>query len=258
MGTAHHQGRTHPRLQRTLTGASAGAGGAGGRSPIYGRRRGRRLRRGRSELLETLLPEVAVRLPPAPASLDPRGLFARPVGRIWLEIGFGSGEHLAAQAGADDTIGFIGAEPYVGGVAKLLGSIRRMGLDNVRVFADDGRVLLEALASASIARAFLLFPDPWPKKRHHKRRFVTRENLDSLARVLEDGAELRMATDDKGYIGWILERVTRHPAFDWPAAGPSDWRLRPPDWPGTRYEAKAAAEGRSATFLRFRRRSRGG
>ena len=199
-----------------------------------------------------------MRLPPAPASLNPRGLFDRQVGRVWLEIGFGSGEHLAAQAGADGTIGFIGAEPYVGGVANLLGSIRRMGLGNVRVFADDGRLLLEALAAASIERAFLLFPDPWPKKRHHKRRFVNRENLDSLARVLEDGAELRIATDDRGYLGWILERVTRHPAFDWTAVAPSDWRLRPPDWPGTRYEAKAAAEGRSAAFLRFRRRSRGG
>ncbi len=223
---------------------------------LYGRRRGRPLRPGRRRLLAELLPRLAVPLPAAGEALDPATLFAPPPEDVWLEVGFGGGEHLAAQARARPEIGVIGCEPYVNGVARLLSLVDRDGLDNVRILADDARPLIEALAEASIGRVFLLFPDPWPKARHHKRRFVVRAMLDSLARIMKDGAELRLATDDGDYLCWMLERALAHPDLEWLARRPDDWRRRPADWPPTRYEAKALGQGRRCTYLRFARRAR--
>lgn len=202
-----------------------------------------------------MLPRLAVTIPPL-GRFDPAAAFAGRRRSIWLEIGFGGGEHLAAQAECRPDIGFIGCEPFLNGIAKLLGEIERRRLDNIRLFVDDARLLIRALPPASVDRVFILFPDPWPKQRHRKRRIVSRDTLDGLARIMTDAAELRLATDDRDYLAWMLERLTGHPDFEWLARRPGDWRRRPPDWPATRYEAKARAAGRAGTFLRARRRAR--
>jgi tRNA (guanine-N7-)-methyltransferase len=223
---------------------------------LFGRRRGRALRSGQKGLITGLLPELAVSIP-ASGRLDPGFLFGSARRPIWLEIGFGGGEHLAQQAGGHPEVGLIGCEVFENGIVKLLAQIEQQRLDNIRIFADDARLLITALPPASIARVFILFADPWPKRRHHKRRLVSHETLDALAEIMTDGAELRVATDDANHLCWILERLTDHAAFEWLARRPGDWRERPADWPPTRYEQKARAAGRSPTFLRFRRRPRG-
>jgi tRNA (guanine-N7-)-methyltransferase len=169
-----------------------------------------------------------------------------------LEVGFGAGEHLVWQAEHHSDVGLIGAEPYEMGVAKLLTKLEENKLNTVRIYEGDGREIIEALPDKSLGRFFLLFPDPWPKTRHHKRRFLQMEMLDQLARVLKPRAELRFATDDKSYLPYALERLMAHPGFDWLAQGPKDWKSRPADWPPTRYEAKAIKG--PPTFLRFVRR----
>ena len=174
------------------------------------------------------------------------------VRELWLEVGFGAGEHLFQLAAENPDVGLIGAEPYEMGVAKLLTKLEDSPLPNVRIYEGDGRDVIAALPDASIGRFFLLFPDPWPKTRHHKRRFLQMEMLDELARVLKPGAELRFATDDKSYLPYALERLLAHPQFEWLARGMNDWTTRPADWPPTRYETKAI-KGAPA-FLRFARR----
>ena len=172
---------------------------------------------------------------------------------MWLEIGFGGGEHLATRARAHAESAFIGCEPFVNGVAKLLGIIDREGLRNVRIWDAEATELLGRLPSGSIAGAYLLYPDPWPKRRHRKRRFVSDENLRALARVMARGAELRFATDIDDYAGWALARVLRSDVFRWTAERANDWRRPWPGWPGTRYEAKALGEGRKPVYLTFER-----
>jgi tRNA (guanine-N7-)-methyltransferase len=212
------------------------------------------LRPGQRRLKEELLPRLTVTLPEV-GTFDPRSLF--PAATVWLEIGFGAGEHLAAQAERHPDIGVIGSEVFVDGVARLVGEIARRELCNVRLFTEDARLLLAALPAASLNRVFVLFPDPWPKRRHHKRRLIAPATLDQLAFAMEDRAELRLATDDRGYLVWMLEHLTAHPDFGWLVRRPADWRERPEDWPATRYEEKARAAGRSPAFLRFIRRPRG-
>ena len=197
---------------------------------------------------ETLLPKLRLALE---QGHDPRSYFEG-VHDVWLEIGFGAGEHLAWQAQHHPDIGLIGCEPYEGGTAKLLSRLADAPLENIRLYEGDAREVISALPDASLGRVFILFPDPWPKTRHHKRRFVQTEALDALARILKPGAELRFASDDAGYVAWALERLIAHPAFVWTAARVSDWTVRPANWPGTRYEAKAL-HGPPA-FLRFVRR----
>ena len=223
---------------------------------LYGRRHGHRLRAGQQARLERLLPRLAIPLPDENIEIDPKTLFPKTPDDVWFEIGFGGGEHLAWQAGAHAGIGFLGCEPFVNGIARLLSRIEAADLRNVRIFPDDARMLLAALPPASLGRVFALFPDPWPKKRHHKRRFVSQENLDALARVMKDGAELRLATDDVGYLRWVLSHLLGHAAFVWEVERPQGWRERPADWPATRYEAKAEREGKKVAYLRFRRRRR--
>lgn len=225
------------------------------REQFYGRRRGRPLRAGQRERQMHLLPRLSFALPDS-GRLDPFGLFATPSREVWLEIGFGGGEHLAAQAERRPETGFIGCEVFENGIVKLLGEINSRGLGNIRIFADDVRPLLAALAPRSIARVFILFPDPWPKPRHHKRRLVAPATLDRLAEIMTDRAELRLATDDPGYLSWMLECLTSHPAFAWTARRRADWCERPADWPATRYEQKARTAGRAPAFLRFERRPR--
>ncbi|MBV8505783.1 MAG: tRNA (guanosine(46)-N7)-methyltransferase TrmB [Alphaproteobacteria bacterium] len=225
------------------------------RHQVFGRRRGRPLRPGQKTLANELLPQLAINLPPS-GRLDLAALFGRARPSIWLEIGFGGGEHLAQLAERHPQIGFIGCEVFENGIVKLLGEIERRRLDNIRIFSDDARSILAAMPPASVDRVFILFPDPWPKRRQHKRRIVSRATLDVLAEIMSDDAELRMATDDGDYLSWILENVTAHRRFEWRARRPADWRERPPDWPPTRYEAKARAAGRPPAFLRVRRRPR--
>lgn len=228
------------------------------RTLTHGRRRGRPLRRGLKLLFETTLPRLKLVLPPAGERLDPTQMFEQPLDGLWLEIGFGAGEHLAWQAGCNPRIGLLGAEVFVNGVASLLREAQGADLDNLRIHLGDARDLLLALPDGAISRAFVLFPDPWPKQRHHKRRLLQGETLDQLARVLADGAELRVATDHLDYLDWILARLTTHWAFLWSARVPADWRSRPPDWPATRYEGKALEQGRRPVFLRFIRQPRAG
>lgn len=227
----------------------------GGRFHLHGRRRGRRLRVGQSELLATLLPKLRIELPEPGGRLDPAALFGPGTREIWLEIGFGGGEHLAWQAAHHPGIGMIGAEFFVNGVASLLGQVARQGLESVRIHPDDARPLIGVLPDRSIGRIFVLFPDPWPKARHAGRRLVSPETVGALARILKDGGELRIASDDPGYIRWILQHLTVCPDFEWVAGGPADWRRRPEDWPPTRYEEKALKAGRTPVYLRFRRRA---
>ncbi len=226
------------------------------RRRTFGRRQGRRLRSGQQALLSDLLPKLRVDPPAEGKTLDLAGLFGRPCPRMNLEIGFGAGEHLAWQARRDPDAGFIGAEVFLNGVVGLLRLAKEDDLENLRVHHGDALSLLEAFPEASLDRVFILFPDPWPKSRHHKRRLIHPEALDRLAAVMKDGAELRLATDHGEYLRWMLAHVTRHPAFAWLARGPADWRERPEDWPATRYEMKALGEGRKPAFLRFVRRGR--
>ena len=211
----------HPERQRRL---------------LYGRRKGPKLRGTQAELLDTLLPRLTLRLEPG---ADPRGYFAQPVSDVWLEIGFGAGEHLHALARAHPDTGLIGAEPFINGVAKLLSKLDPGEGENIRIHMDDARDIIAALPDASLGRVMILFPDPWPKTRHAKRRFIQMDSLDALARVMKPGAELRFASDDPIYVSWALERLCAHPAFAWTAQKAEDWRKRPQGWPQTRYEAKA-------------------
>lgn len=234
------------------SGFGESAGGAGFR--LHGRRKTGKLSARQQKLLEDILPAISLsverngRIRPWP----PFGTDAlnRP---LWMEIGFGKGEHLALQAGTHPDVGFIGAEPFVNGIVALLSEIDKRGLENIRIYPDDARTLIGALPDASLERIFLLHPDPWPKSRHAKRRFINPENLASLARVMADGAELRLQTDHMGYARWALIHLTASSYFQWTAESIADWRDRPDGWPETRYEAKARKDGRSSVYLRFER-----
>lgn len=224
------------------------------RRRLYGRRLGRPLKPGRESALAEWLPRLRVVVPDH-GKLDPAKLFQAAVDDVWLEVGFGSGEHLLAQARANPRVGIIGCEPFINGMAALLAEIARepARAANIAVLMDDARPLIAALPDGLLGRVFVLFPDPWPKARHEKRRFISPANLDELARVLRPGGELRVASDDEGYIAWTLEQVAGHPAFE-PLRVRAQWRQRPADWPPTRYEAKAGLQGRNPAFFAFRRR----
>jgi tRNA (guanine-N7-)-methyltransferase len=222
---------------------------------FYGRRRGKGLR----ETQKSYLDEDLAQLSPGAVSweqnpdrhpLDLQTLFG---GReTWVEIGFGGGEHMVHQAGLHPQAGIIGCEPFINGVAMLLARIRDAGVRNLAVHPGDARDLFDVLPQASVSKAFLLYPDPWPKKKHHRRRFVTQEHLEPLARVLRPGAEFRVATDIPDYVRQTLEEVPRA-GFEWTAEGPEDWRTPWEDWLSTRYEQKAFREGRRPHYLTFRR-----
>ncbi len=228
------------------------------RRRVYGRRLGYRLRPGRQALLERALPALRIDLPEdAQAPVDLSGLFPAPVQDLWLEIGFGAGEHLAHQARANPAVGFVGCEPFVQGVAGLLRLLKADGTaDRVRIFPDDARILLDRLPEACIGRLFVLFSDPWPKKRHHKRRLIDAETLAAFARILKDGAQFRWASDDAGYVEWTLEHVAGNATLVLTDRISGDWPSRPVDWPETRYEQKARAQGRAPVFLRYVRKPR--
>jgi tRNA (guanine-N7-)-methyltransferase len=225
------------------------------RRHVYGRTRGKALKPRQANLMETLFPGVSISF--GEGTLDPRSLFGE-VKEVWLEVGFGGGEHLAHQAETHPDTGIMGCEPFLNGVAKLVSEIDLRGLSNVRILNDDARFLLERLAPVSLDRVFILYPDPWPKKRHNKRRFVNPETLGFLAKALKPGGELRFASDIPDYIAWTLAHVSRFnreegETFFWTAESPVDWRTPYEGWRGTRYEAKAIREGRTPCYLSFRR-----
>jgi tRNA (guanine-N7-)-methyltransferase len=212
----------------------------------FGRRTGRTHSPRQDGLLSELLPKVAVDLKRDPV-FDSKN--------VWLEIGFGGGEHLVWQAQNNPDVQVVGCEPFEDGVIKVLRSIEEQNLRNIQIHADDARPLLRWLPAASIARAFVLFPDPWPKKKHQKRRLINPAFLSMLARVMRPGAELRIGTDIADYARSIMIAFQTEPGFEWQADAPTDWRVRPADWPITRYEQKANREGRTSSYLRFHRTS---
>jgi len=223
---------------------------------FYGRFKGKTLRPSQ----ETYLEEDLAKLSPGAVDwdvnpdrqpIDLKSLFGDR--EVWLEIGFGGGEHMVHQAVQNPQAGIIGCEPFINGVAMLLGKIRAAEAQNVAVYPGDARNMFDVLPEESVSRAFLLYPDPWPKARHHRRRFVTQEHLEPLAKVLKKGAIFRVATDIPDYVRQTLEEVPRA-GFEWLAEGPEDWRRPWEDWISTRYEQKALREGRVPHYLTFRRR----
>jgi tRNA (guanine-N7-)-methyltransferase len=219
---------------------------------FFGRRKGKKLRAGQSDRLARLKPALALDLD-APPPDDLGVLFPGVPDMVRLEIGFGGGEHLLHEAAAHPGAGFIGVEPFVNGMAKALVGIEAGGLANVRVSDADAVRLLDWLPTGSLGGVDLLYPDPWPKRRHWKRRFVSDANVGRLGRVLCPGGRLRFATDIDTYVEWTLIHLSRSRDFAWTAAQADDWRVPWPDWPGTRYEAKAIREGRRPTYLVFQR-----
>ncbi|MEM8775178.1 MAG: tRNA (guanosine(46)-N7)-methyltransferase TrmB [Pseudomonadota bacterium] len=222
---------------------------------MYGRTKGNKLRASQQEWLDEdlvgLSPgAVGWDINPKREPIDLEALFGdRP---LWLEVGFGGGEHLVHQAAANPDVGFIGCEPYINGVAMLLGKIRKLGQDNIRIHPGDVRDLFDVLPEGCVERAYLLYPDPWPKKKHHRRRFVTPDYLEPLAQVMRKGAVLRVATDIPDYVRQALEVIPKH-QFNWLCESCRDWRVPWDDWISTRYEQKALREGRAPHYLTFER-----
>jgi tRNA (guanine-N7-)-methyltransferase len=216
---------------------------------LYGRRKGKKLRSHQEHLLETLLPRLALDLSQPIA--DAAALFTVRPREIWLEIGFGGGEHLAAEAMRQPDIGFIGCEPFVNGVAKLLALIEAEDFGNVRLHQGDAGAVIDWLPPRCLDGLWLLYPDPWPKRRQRKRRFLSDEMLERLARIMRTGAEIRFATDIDDNAGWTLARILRSPFFTWPARSERDWQEPWDNWVRTRYEAKAVAAGRRPAYFTF-------
>jgi tRNA (guanine-N7-)-methyltransferase len=219
---------------------------------FFGRRKGKTLRPLQANAMRTVLP--ALRLDPErPAPADPREMFENDAASIRLEIGFGGGEHFLHRAAEEPDTGFIGIEPFVNGMAKCVSVLAAGPRSNVRLFDDDATRLLDWLPPHSIDHIDLLYPDPWPKKKHWKRRFVSPVNLDRMARVLKQGGKFCFASDIDSYVNWTLLVCRIHPDFSWRAVTAADWKVPYPGWPGTRYEAKAIREGRMPAYLTFLR-----
>lgn len=223
-----------------------------GHGSFFGRRKGHRLRTHHADLIEHLLPRLSLDIvQTAPANLA--SLFALGTENVRLEIGFGGGEHLIAEALAHPQTGFIGCEPYVNGMAKILAQIEARGVSNIRLFAGDAAELVAWAPSHALSRIDLIHPDPWPKRRHWKRRFVQDTTVAAMARVLRDDGEFRFVCDIDDYCAWTLAHLMRSPDFTWAAERADDWRHPWPGYTMTRYGAKATREGRRAAYLIFRR-----
>jgi len=218
---------------------------------LHGRSKGKALRRHQAELVEELLPRLSLDLARPFEAAPP---FAAPKRALRLEIGFGGGEHLVEEATRESDVGFLGCEPFINGVAKLLAQIERRGLANIRLFRGDAALALDWLPEESLDRVYIFYPDPWPKRRQRKRRFINEENLDRLARVMRSGAELRFATDIDDYAAWTLARLRASKRFMWTATSSSSWNRPWAGWTQTKYESKAIAAGRSPVYLTFLRR----
>jgi tRNA (guanine-N7-)-methyltransferase len=218
---------------------------------FFGRRHGKKLRKEQAESLAGLFPQLAI---DCKKPVVPQQVFATAYQDYWLEIGFGGGEHLLRNAQAHPEIGHFGCEPFINGLAKLVAAIGRSGLDNIRLHDDDAVELLGQLPDASLDRIYLLYPDPWPKRRHHKRRFVSEATLAEFARVLKPQGLFCFASDIDHYVGWTLARLLKSPHFDWLAETAADWKQPWSGWESTRYEAKALREGRVPSYITARRR----
>ena len=219
---------------------------------FFGRRKGHALRPAQSALFETLLPRLALDLDARPDDLH--SLFPVPVEDVRLEIGFGGGEHLIKEAAEHPRTGFIGIEPFINGMAKALAAISARKLDNIRLYHGDATDVIAWLPEAALARVDLIYPDPWPKRRHWKRRFVQDDSVAAIARILRPGGEFRFVSDIPDYAAWTLMRLMRSPDFIWTAERADDWRQPWPGFSGTRYGAKAQREGRAPCYLIFQRR----
>ena len=222
---------------------------------FFGRRSGRPLSNARRELISDVLPEMEITCRAA-TNID--GIFDSSIKKLCLEIGFGAGEHLADMVIKRPEVGFIGCEPFINGVAALLAQTDSRDLKfrpkNLKIFPDDARLLLPHLPSAIVDQIYVLFPDPWPKKRHHGRRLICSENLDQFSRLLRPGGVFYFASDHMSYVRWTLQHLVKHSDFDWLADGPCDWRFRFKESIKTRYERKALSSGFSCVYLTFRRR----
>ena len=223
------------------------------RGSFFGRRKGHKLRNHQADLIGNLLPHLALDIGGGPAPGNPAALFEGAIDDVRLEIGFGGGEHLIAEAQAFPHIGFIGCEPYVNGMAKILTQIEALGIRNIRLYAGDAAELLAWAPPRSLARIDLIHPDPWPKRRHWKRRFVQDATVAAMARIIKSGGEFRFVSDIDDYCAWTLAHLTRSPDFLWTAERAIDWRQPWDGYTMTRYGRKAEREGRVAAYLRFRR-----
>jgi tRNA (guanine-N7-)-methyltransferase len=219
------------------------------RGRFFGRSKGKALRKGQVNLFETVLPKL--RVPEGEETLDLAGLFPFQPKDFRVEIGFGGGEHLLKRALEYPETGFIGCEPFVNGMAKLLKEISERGLKNIRLFDKDATFLLRRLPQGGISMIELLYPDPWPKRRQRKRRFVSEESLDLIARALKPDGHFRFASDIDDYVGWTLARTLPRQDLIWQASTPQDWITPYEGWVPTRYEAKAVREGRTSAYLTF-------
>lgn len=222
------------------------------RDSFFGRRKGKRLRAGQAAVVERRLPQLRIDVSaPPPRRIE--DLFPEPVQQVCLEIGFGGGEHLVREALTNPGTGFIGIEPFVNGLAKALRAIDEHAIRTIRLYDQDAGPLLDWIPAQSLERVDLLYPDPWPKRRHWKRRFVNQQNLERIARVLRPGGRFRFISDISSYVDWTLIEIARHGGLEWVAETADDWRQPWPDWPGTRYEAKALSQGRKPAYLVFRK-----
>jgi tRNA (guanine-N7-)-methyltransferase len=249
--------------------------GAIERGRFFGRSKGKTIRQGQKAVLMEGLARLSVTLPAATAATGSETIvgglraeigfheptleslelvFGQRMSAYRLEIGFGGGEHLVHRALENPDAGFIGVEPFVNGMAKLLVEVDRRQIANIRVFASDATLLLRRLPAGALDEVCLLYPDPWPKRRQRKRRFVAAESLALIARALKPGGLFRFASDIDDYVGWALVRALASPDFEWPVRASADWTEAYPGWPGTRYEAKAFREGRRPSYLTFVRR----
>jgi tRNA (guanine-N7-)-methyltransferase len=219
------------------------------RGRFFGRAKGKALRKGQVTAFETILPRL--RVPLDGDAVEPTSLFGPGIREIRVEIGFGGGEHLLHRASENPSVGYIGCEPFVNGMAKMLREIPERGITNIRLHDRDATELLAALRPGSLSAIDILYPDPWPKRRQRKRRFVSEDSVTLMARALKPGGILRFASDIDDYIGWTLVRMMRSKSFRWEASTADDWRSPYPTWPGTRYEAKAIREGRVPSYLTF-------
>lgn len=226
---------------------------------FYGRRSGRPIKPSQRKLLDELLPQLQItneQIASLSSNMDFPSLlqhfnFLGSPNELWLEIGFGGGEHLAAQAEQNPNVAFIGCEPFINGISSLLKHIKHKNLQNIRILPDDCRPFLKALPKEIFSKIFLLFSDPWPKRRHHDRRVINPDNLDLFSSLMKKNAELRVATDDPSLIKWSFEHLQAHPDFTWANPDPTDHQKRPMDWPPTRYEEKALCQGRKPFYFSY-------
>ena len=223
---------------------------------LYGRRQGRPLKKERKDALETLLPKLEI--PTDKLNEDhtcqPESLFPTPCSSCWLEIGFGQGEHVAALAAQNPDTGYLGAEPFINGMAAFLKDNKDKDMNNVRVLMDNGMIIARSLSPASLDGIYVLNPDPWHKKRHHKRRLINKDNLDTFAKILKPGAALIMTSDVIDLAGWMCTHTSNHSAFEWQARSIKDWSVPPKGWISTRYEQKGAKGSKKMIYLIYKRK----